>query len=153
MEHDSSMLFFHLAREYLIAAKVIRPGVVTLMEMVGTARNAATDLTHEKAADLLTEQVCSPRNPRVIPALKYACFSACLPVGYLPIRHVVIFRISRHVAMLEIDEKWTYRGAGAARCRRFRRDGGDVLASDAQCAIPAARKHSPFSQSYCCYCV
>ncbi len=45
--------------EYLIAAKVIRPGVVTLMEMVGTARKAATDLTHETVADLLTEQVCS----------------------------------------------------------------------------------------------
>ncbi|MEV6986251.1 DUF4158 domain-containing protein [Sphaerisporangium sp. NPDC051017] len=37
MGHDSPTLLFHLAREYLIAAKVIRPGVVTLMEMVGTA--------------------------------------------------------------------------------------------------------------------
>ncbi|MFC4899487.1 Tn3 family transposase [Streptosporangium amethystogenes subsp. fukuiense] len=59
MEHDSPTLLFNLAREYLIAAKVIRPGVVTLMEMVGTARKAATDLTHETVADLLTEQVCS----------------------------------------------------------------------------------------------
>jgi hypothetical protein len=59
MEHDSPTLSFHLAREYLIAAKAIRPGVVTLMEMVGTARNAATDLTHETVADLLTEQVRS----------------------------------------------------------------------------------------------
>ncbi|MEU8110274.1 DUF4158 domain-containing protein [Nonomuraea muscovyensis] len=57
MEHDSPTLLFNLAREYPIAAKVIRPGVVTLM--VGTARKAATDLTHETVADLLTEQVCS----------------------------------------------------------------------------------------------
>ena len=59
MEHDSPTLLFNLAREYLIAAKVIRPGVVTLMEMVGTARNAATDLTHETVPDQLTEQVRS----------------------------------------------------------------------------------------------
>ncbi|WP_420865759.1 DUF4158 domain-containing protein [Actinomadura welshii] len=42
MEHDSPSLLFHLAAEYLIGARVIRPGVVTLMEMVGTARNAAS---------------------------------------------------------------------------------------------------------------
>lgn len=35
MEHDSPALLFNLAAEYLISAKVIRPGVVTLMEMVG----------------------------------------------------------------------------------------------------------------------
>ena len=38
MEHDSPTLLFNLAAEYLISAKVIRPGVVTLMEMVGAAR-------------------------------------------------------------------------------------------------------------------
>jgi hypothetical protein len=35
MEHDSPTLLFNLAREYLMAAKVIRPGVLTLAKMVG----------------------------------------------------------------------------------------------------------------------
>src|SRR5437588_181561 len=45
MEHDSPALLFNLAAEYLISAKVIRPGVVTLMEMVGVARAGAGELT------------------------------------------------------------------------------------------------------------
>ena len=35
MEHDSPTLLFNLAREYLMSAKVIRPGAVTLAKMVG----------------------------------------------------------------------------------------------------------------------
>jgi len=46
MEHDSPALLFNLAAGYLIAAKVIRPGLVTLMELIGWARAAATSLTH-----------------------------------------------------------------------------------------------------------
>ena len=48
MEHDSPTLLFNLAAEYLISAKVIRPGVVTLMEMVGAARAGAGELTFEQ---------------------------------------------------------------------------------------------------------
>ncbi len=59
MEHDSPTLLFNLAAEYLISAKVIRPGVVTLMEMVGTARAGAGELTFEQVAHLLTGQVRS----------------------------------------------------------------------------------------------
>jgi hypothetical protein len=59
MEHDSPSLLFTLATEYLIGAKVIRPGVVTLMEMVGTARNAAGALTSEQVDHLLTTQMRS----------------------------------------------------------------------------------------------
>jgi hypothetical protein len=47
MEHDSPMLLFNLAREYLMAAKVIRPGALVLAKMVGTARKAASDLTSQ----------------------------------------------------------------------------------------------------------
>ncbi|MGH3601548.1 MAG: Tn3 family transposase, partial [Pseudonocardiaceae bacterium] len=57
MEHDSPTLLFNLAREYLMSAKVIRPGVVTLAKMVGTARAGATELTSQKVAHLLTVQV------------------------------------------------------------------------------------------------
>src|SRR5260370_3284242 len=59
MEHDSPTLLFNLAAEYLISAKVIRPGVVTLMEMVGAARAGAGELTFEQVAHLLTGQVRS----------------------------------------------------------------------------------------------
>ena len=59
MEHDSPTLLFNLAAEYLISAKVIRPGVVTLMEMVGAARAGAGELTFEQVAHLLTGQMRS----------------------------------------------------------------------------------------------
>ncbi len=48
MEHDSPTLLFNLAAEYLISAKVIRPGVVTLMEMVGAARAGAVSSPSSK---------------------------------------------------------------------------------------------------------
>ncbi|MEV4019846.1 DUF4158 domain-containing protein [Nonomuraea angiospora] len=54
MEHDSPSLLFHQAAEFLISARVVRPGVVTLMEMVATARTGAGALTSEKVDHLLT---------------------------------------------------------------------------------------------------
>jgi Domain of unknown function (DUF4158) len=57
MEHDSPTLLFNLAREYLMSAKVIRPGAVTLAKMVGTARAGAGELTSQKMGHLLTLQV------------------------------------------------------------------------------------------------
>ncbi|MDR8415223.1 DUF4158 domain-containing protein [Nonomuraea sp. 3-1Str] len=59
MEHDSPTLLFNLAREYLMSAKVIRPGAITLAKMVGAAREAAGELTSHKVAHLLTMQVRS----------------------------------------------------------------------------------------------
>ena len=57
MEHDSPTLLFNLAREYLMSAKVIRPGAVTLAKMVGSARAGATELTSQQVEHLLTLQV------------------------------------------------------------------------------------------------
>ena len=57
MEHDSPTLLFNLAREYLMSAKVIRPGAVTLAKMVGSARAGATELTSQQVEHLLTVQV------------------------------------------------------------------------------------------------
>ena len=57
MEHDSPTLLFSLAREYLVSAKVIRPGAVTLAKMVGTARKGAAELTSQQVGHLLTVQV------------------------------------------------------------------------------------------------
>ncbi len=59
MEHDSPTLLFNLAREYLMSAKVIRPGAITLAKMVGAARAAAGELASHKVAHLLTQQVRS----------------------------------------------------------------------------------------------
>lgn len=57
MEHDTPSLLFHQAAEFLISAQVTRPGVVTLMEMVATARTGAGALTSEKVDHLLTRQM------------------------------------------------------------------------------------------------
>jgi len=53
MEHDTPSLLFHQAAEFLVGAHVTRPGVVTLMEMVATARMGAGALTSEKVGHLL----------------------------------------------------------------------------------------------------
>nr|SBO98774.1 Transposase [Nonomuraea gerenzanensis] len=53
MEHDSPSLLFHQAAEFLISARMVRPGVVTLMEMVATARTGAGALTSERVDHLL----------------------------------------------------------------------------------------------------
>ncbi|GAA2821168.1 hypothetical protein HD593_006056 [Nonomuraea rubra] len=57
IEHDSPTLLFNLAREYLMAAKVLRRGVLILAKMVGTARKAAADLTSQFVGHLLTTEV------------------------------------------------------------------------------------------------
>ncbi|MEV5894909.1 DUF4158 domain-containing protein [Nonomuraea fuscirosea] len=57
MEHDSPTLLFNLARDYLLAAKVIRPGALLLAKMVGTARKDASDLTSQLVGHLLTAEL------------------------------------------------------------------------------------------------
>ncbi|KAB8194591.1 DUF4158 domain-containing protein [Nonomuraea phyllanthi] len=59
MEHDSPTLLFDLAREYLMAAKVIRPGVFILAKMVGMGRKGASDLTSQLVGHLLAAEVCA----------------------------------------------------------------------------------------------
>jgi TnpA family transposase len=56
LEHDSPTLLFRLACDHLISAQVIRPGVVTLLEHVATAREAASRETFDRVAHLLTTQ-------------------------------------------------------------------------------------------------
>jgi TnpA family transposase len=57
MEHDTPSLLFHQATEYLISSKTVRPGVVTLMEMVASARTGAAAVTSEKVDHLLTARM------------------------------------------------------------------------------------------------
>lgn len=58
MEHDSPSLLFRMGCEYLRSAQVIRPGVVTLLEKVASARQAAEAETHARVAHLLTDETC-----------------------------------------------------------------------------------------------
>jgi hypothetical protein len=57
MEHDSPTLLFNLAREYLVSAKVIRPGAIVLAKMIGTARKGAGDLRAQLVGHLVTGEV------------------------------------------------------------------------------------------------
>nr|WP_245718399.1 DUF4158 domain-containing protein [Nocardia miyunensis] len=56
MEHDSPTLLFRLACEYLISARVSRPGPVTLVERVAHARNQAQAETYDGLVHELTPQ-------------------------------------------------------------------------------------------------
>ncbi|WP_103380672.1 Tn3 family transposase [Pseudonocardia dioxanivorans] len=56
MEHDSPSLLFRLACEYLISAKVIRPGPVTVVKRVAHARELARQETFDRLAGELTDE-------------------------------------------------------------------------------------------------
>src|SRR6266568_2635048 len=55
LEHDSPTLLFRLACEHLISARVIRPGVIKVLERVATAREAASGETFDRVVHLLTD--------------------------------------------------------------------------------------------------
>lgn len=56
MEHDSAKLLFRLACEYLISLQVIRPGVISVLERLATARDRARIETWSRVAHLLSAQ-------------------------------------------------------------------------------------------------
>ena len=56
MEHDSAKLLFRVACEYLISVRVIRPGVVNVLERVATARDRARVETWSRVEHLLSAQ-------------------------------------------------------------------------------------------------
>jgi Domain of unknown function (DUF4158) len=56
MEHDSPKLLFRQACEYLSSSRLVRPGVVKILERVATARERARAETWERVAPLLTLQ-------------------------------------------------------------------------------------------------
>ncbi len=59
LKHDSPTLLFRLACEYLISARVIRPGPVTAVERVAHARAEAQRETFDRLAHEFTEQRCT----------------------------------------------------------------------------------------------
>lgn len=56
VEHDSPKLLFRLACEYPTSSRIVRPGVVTVLEHVATARARAREETWTRTEHLLTEQ-------------------------------------------------------------------------------------------------
>ncbi len=56
MEHDSPTLLFRLACEYLISARVIRPGPVTVVKRVAHAREVARQETFDRLAHEFTDE-------------------------------------------------------------------------------------------------
>ena len=54
MEHDSPKLLFRQACEYLSSSRLVRPGVVKVLERVAAARERARAETWERVAPLLT---------------------------------------------------------------------------------------------------
>jgi hypothetical protein len=56
MEHDSPKLLFRLGCEYLIWSRVVRPGVVNVLEHVATARERAREETWTRVAHLLSDR-------------------------------------------------------------------------------------------------
>ena len=54
MEHDSPKLLFRLACEYLSSSRLVRPGVVLVLERVATARKRARKETWERLEPMLT---------------------------------------------------------------------------------------------------
>lgn len=61
MEHDSPTLLFRPACEYLISARVIRPGPVTVVERVAHARQQARQETYGRLAHEPTPERCAQR--------------------------------------------------------------------------------------------
>jgi len=59
MEHDSPTLLFRLACEYLVSARVIRPGPVIVVERVPHARQQAQEETYDRLAHEFTPQRCA----------------------------------------------------------------------------------------------
>ena len=54
MEHDSPKLLFRLACEYLSSSRLVRPGVVLILERVATARKRARKETWQRVEPMLT---------------------------------------------------------------------------------------------------
>ena len=56
MEHDSPKLLFRQSCEYLSSSRVVRPGVVSILERVATARERAREETWARVAHLLQSE-------------------------------------------------------------------------------------------------
>ena len=58
MEHNSTKFLFRAACEYLSSSRLVRPGVVNVLEHVATARVREREETSLRLAPLLTDRLC-----------------------------------------------------------------------------------------------
>ena len=59
MEHDSPKLLFRLACEYLSSSRLVRPGVVSILERVASARERAREETSALLGPVLVPSLCA----------------------------------------------------------------------------------------------
>jgi hypothetical protein len=59
MEHDSPKLLFRLACEYLSSSRLVRPGVMSILERVAAARERAREETSALLGPVLVPRFCA----------------------------------------------------------------------------------------------
>ena len=59
MEHDSPKLLFRLACEYLSSSRLVRPGVMSILERVAAARERAREETSALLGPVLVPRLCA----------------------------------------------------------------------------------------------
>jgi len=58
LEHDKPMVLFHLACQWLLQERLVRPGVTLIERLVATTRERAQDETYRRLNSLLTPGLC-----------------------------------------------------------------------------------------------
>ncbi|ETT24074.1 transposase [Rhodococcus ruber Chol-4] len=108
MEHDSPTLLFRLACEYLISAKVIRPGPVTVVERVAHARHQAQTETYDRLAHEFTAARCAELDGLLVT-------DASLGISRLRWLSTGPVEASAAAVRAEVDKLGFLRGLGADR--------------------------------------
>lgn len=108
MEHDSPTLLFRLGCEYLISARVIRPGPVTVVERVAHARHQAQTETYDRLAHEFTPRRCAELDALL-------AVDASLGVSRLRWLSTGPVEASAAAVRAEVDKLAFLRGLGADR--------------------------------------
>ncbi|MBA4854343.1 Tn3 family transposase [Nocardia farcinica] len=109
LEHDSPTLLFRLGCEYLISARVIRPGPETLVRRVAHAREQAQRETYDRLAHEFTPARCAQLDALLVsdPSLRGVSRLRWLSTG--PVE------ASAQAVKAEVDKLGFLRGLGADR--------------------------------------
>ncbi len=108
MEHDSPTLLFRLGCEYLISARVIRPGPVSMVERVAHAREQAQRETYDRLAHEFTPARCAELD---------ALLTTDVSLGVSRLRWLSTGPVEASAAAVraEVDKLAFLRGLGADR--------------------------------------
>nr|WP_245718261.1 DUF4158 domain-containing protein [Nocardia miyunensis] len=108
MEHDSPTLLFRLGCEYLISARVIRPGPVSMVERIAHAREQAQRETYDRLAYEFTPARCVELDALLVT-------DASLGVSRLRWLSTGPVEASAAAVRAEVDKLAFLRGLGADR--------------------------------------